>query len=179
MGAPLRALEYFRRSTALATEQGEYAAESLSNEGETLLELDRPQEALTILTRALSQAEESHRVPTIIGAAAALAQVHLRLGDRPLALKLLNHCLEMAEQTGEIPSVAHTLRQIAALRLEEGQAAEAAKGAERAADMARRYGLLEEVAGPHGPRTSPTRAGPSGPGGGRIPRGRRRRRGAA
>ncbi|HET6896720.1 MAG TPA: CHAT domain-containing tetratricopeptide repeat protein, partial [Vicinamibacteria bacterium] len=144
LGAPLRALEYFRRSTALAAEQGEYAAESLSNEGETLLLLDRPQEALTILTRALAQAEESHRVPTIIAAAAALAQVHLRLGDRPLALKLLGHCLEMAEQTGEIPSVAHTLRQIAALRLEEGQFAEAASGSERAAEMAGRYGLLEE-----------------------------------
>jgi CHAT domain-containing protein/tetratricopeptide (TPR) repeat protein len=144
LGAPLRALEYFRRSTALATGQGEYAAESLANEGETLLLLDRPQEALTILTRALSQAEESHRAPTIVAAAAALAQVHVRLGDRPLALKLLNHSLEMAEQTGEMPLVAHGLRQIAALRLEEGQPAEAASGAERAAEMARRYGLLEE-----------------------------------
>jgi CHAT domain-containing protein/Tfp pilus assembly protein PilF len=143
-GAPARALEYFRRSTSLATEQGQYAAESLTNEGSVLLQLDRPREALVVLTRALSQAEESHRTPTIVAAAAALAEVQARLGEVPLALTLLSRCLEMAEKTGEAVAVAHTLGQIAALRLEEGQSAEAAKGAERAAEMARRYGLLEE-----------------------------------
>ncbi len=144
-GALLRALDYYHRSSALASAQGEYMADSLTNEGDALLQLGRLPEALATLKRALALAEESHRLSNVTWAAASLADVYWRLGDRPRALQLLDHCLETAEQMEEAPLIARARRQIAALRLEDGKAEAALDMAQRAADTARRYGLLEEL----------------------------------
>ncbi|HEV7503162.1 MAG TPA: tetratricopeptide repeat protein, partial [Vicinamibacteria bacterium] len=57
-GAPLRALDYYHRSLAVASAQGSYTGESLTDEGEALILLGRLPEARTTLDQALAVAEE-------------------------------------------------------------------------------------------------------------------------
>jgi CHAT domain-containing protein/tetratricopeptide (TPR) repeat protein len=144
-GVPLRSLDYYHRSLAIASAQGSYLGEALTDEGEALILLERLPEARTTLDKALAVAEEAHRLPGIVETSVALARAYWRLGERPRAIQLLTHGLETAEQIGEIPITARARREIATLRLEEGKPADALEMAQRAADTARPYGLLEEL----------------------------------
>src|SRR4029450_449242 len=79
-GAPLRALDSYRRSYAISSEQGEkqFMADAREDEGAVPLELGRLPEARAALDKALALAEESHRLSVVTWASADLAEVYAR-----------------------------------------------------------------------------------------------------
>jgi len=139
-----QALEAFQEAASLYASDGQSvrAAEMANNISVTLIQLDRPQEALAALAgtaEVFSEAGEQRLQGQALGNEAAAQEA---LGETEAAIELYRRALDVFEEADDGEARSYTLQALSRLQLKSGQAIEALNSMQSALDARPRRGLV-------------------------------------
>lgn len=122
MGARLEAVEHFEKSAQAAREHADAPAEAEATwrTGAALLELDRPNRAITTLRRAIELASGASRSWLVARAFADLARAHALIGESAAALDAAESALAALAKDAPAEDEASVVATLVRLRVELG-----------------------------------------------------------